>query len=394
MKISSLKNLGILFITVFIINLMTPPPAHPAALIDYEAIDAAMPARLTGEDQYKAPEGAARRGLLRIYAPYGYFDSMVLERFSALTGCRVKVESFQTNREMLNFFNTGRADGFDIIIFRHMVLSHLVQGSHLSALPQWRLAHLNGVGPKFAFLGYYHGARFAVPLSWRVMGILNHSGHHERHMEARGWGNLLAPEIHQRAVVLPDNPRFAFGIALQELGYSFDSADHNELAEAAAVIRRVSESPLFLGFVPFNKAAALCEEGLVTIGVTSNRDASLAMRGNPELSFYTAGARVPATADMIAIGADSRNAETALYFIDYMLRPEIAAQNADYLHMSTANSLALDLISPDNRDDRALYPDLEPFVQMEFLQDPAASHSVFDDYYWRLATGEHNVAIY
>ena len=60
--------------------------------------------------------------------------------------------------------------------------------------------------------------------------------------------------------------------------------------------------------------------------------------------------------DYLAIPADAAHPRNAHLFIDYMLRADVAARNANFLRYATANAAAYPLIEPSLHDDRNIYP--------------------------------------
>jgi putrescine transport system substrate-binding protein len=61
--------------------------------------------------------------------------------------------------------------------------------------------------------------------------------------------------------------------------------------------------------------------------------------------------------DNLAIPKDSRNAAEAHAFIDYLLRPEVAAKNTNFLSYANGNLASQSLIDPAILNDRTIYPD-------------------------------------
>jgi putrescine transport system substrate-binding protein len=60
--------------------------------------------------------------------------------------------------------------------------------------------------------------------------------------------------------------------------------------------------------------------------------------------------------DYLAIPADAAHPRNAHLFIDYMLRADVAARNANFLRYATANAAAYPLIERSLYNDRNIYP--------------------------------------
>ena len=61
--------------------------------------------------------------------------------------------------------------------------------------------------------------------------------------------------------------------------------------------------------------------------------------------------------DNLAIPKDSRNVAEAHAFIDYLMRPEVAAKNTNFLSYANGNLASQALIDPAILNDRTVYPD-------------------------------------
>ena len=60
--------------------------------------------------------------------------------------------------------------------------------------------------------------------------------------------------------------------------------------------------------------------------------------------------------DMLAIPVDAPHPRNAELFINYLLRPDVAAKNSNFLRFATGNAMALPLVRPDLRNDPNIYP--------------------------------------
>src|SRR6202044_3947421 len=60
--------------------------------------------------------------------------------------------------------------------------------------------------------------------------------------------------------------------------------------------------------------------------------------------------------DVLAIPADAPHPRNAHLFIDYLMRPEVAAKNSAMMHYATSNAAAYSLIDPVVYNDRGIYP--------------------------------------
>jgi putrescine transport system substrate-binding protein len=69
--------------------------------------------------------------------------------------------------------------------------------------------------------------------------------------------------------------------------------------------------------------------------------------------------------DTLAIPADAPNPDSAMAFIDYLLRPEVAAKNSEFVNYANANAGATALLPAELREDPGIYPTAEVKARLQ-----------------------------
>jgi len=93
--------------------------------------------------------------------------------------------------------------------------------------------------------------------------------------------------------------------------------------------------------------------------------------------------------DSLAIPTDALHPENAHAFIDFMLRPEIAARNADFIGSASMNAAATPLVDAALRDDPGVYPDPELRQRLQPLRARTQERSREENRIWtRFKTGQ------
>ena len=72
--------------------------------------------------------------------------------------------------------------------------------------------------------------------------------------------------------------------------------------------------------------------------------------------------------DMLAVPDDAPNAANAWKFIDYILRPKVAADITNYVYFANPNTAADEFVEPDVRNDPGIYPSEEDKAAMFSLK--------------------------
>lgn len=156
------------------------------------------------------------------------------------------------------------------------------------------------------------------------------------------------------------------GIALQTQGHSL-----NEKDEAI-----VKEAGKFLKTLMPNAKAIIADEmktymiqGEANIAVTFSGEASKMLSENEDLAYVVPSEGTNLWFDNIVIPKTVGNKEGAYAFINFMLRPEIAAKNAQYVGYATPNKDALALLPEDITSDESFYPSEEAMEKMEVYEN-------------------------
>jgi len=93
--------------------------------------------------------------------------------------------------------------------------------------------------------------------------------------------------------------------------------------------------------------------------------------------------------DTLAIPADAPHPAEAHLFIDYLMRAEVAAANANYIQQPTMNRAALPLISKVLRDDPSIFPPPEVVTRLTPLMARSLEQTRAETRIWtRFKTGQ------
>ncbi|HLI22937.1 MAG TPA: polyamine ABC transporter substrate-binding protein, partial [Stellaceae bacterium] len=93
--------------------------------------------------------------------------------------------------------------------------------------------------------------------------------------------------------------------------------------------------------------------------------------------------------DMMAIPADAPHPDNALKFIDYILRPDVAAKISDTVAYANPNAAATKLVDPKLRDDPNIYPPADVRARLFFDKPVTPAYERLRTRAWtRIKTGE------
>jgi spermidine/putrescine transport system substrate-binding protein len=187
---------------------------------------------------------------------------------------------------------------------------------------------------------------------WNATGI----GFNRAQVETpREWSALWSPALSGRLTML-DDPEDVIGACLLKLRFPFDSIDPVQLQAARA--QGIAQKRLLRAYINAEVKDQMIAGDVLAAQMWSITAAS-AMRGNEKIGFAYPAEGYPLYCDCAAILRESGRYELAHGFLDFLLRPNVAAANAKASDTATANGAAQALMPRDP----VLYPPDEIYAR-------------------------------
>ena len=88
--------------------------------------------------------------------------------------------------------------------------------------------------------------------------------------------------------------------------------------------------------------------------------------------------------DSLCIPKGAKNLDEAHAFLNYLLRPEVAATISTEMGYSTPNAKAMQIIPEDVRSNPIVYPAEDVAARGEFQDDIGEAMKIYEDYWIKL----------
>lgn len=278
-----------------------------------------------------------------------YIDPDLLDAFTEETGIRVIYETFDSNEAMLVKINQG-GTSYDLAMPSEYMVEKMVERDMLVEIDHELLPNLEHIGDQFLGLDFDPHNEYSVPYFWGTVGVLFHPD--KTNLDFTSW-DMLWDESLNNEILLVDSAREVMGFALNSMDESLNSTDPdrlddalNKLIELAPNVRGVVGDEIMQMMINNESVAAVIWSG-------SARDV---MWENEELDYVVPHGGSNLWFDTFVIPKTANNVEGAHAFINFMLEPENAAQNADYVGYSTPNESGLALLDIEEQEDTRFYP--------------------------------------
>ncbi|MCP1363882.1 spermidine/putrescine ABC transporter substrate-binding protein [Halomonas sp. BBD48] len=305
-----------------------------------------------------------------------YMDPALIEAFEEETGIEVVLNYYNSNAEMFSKLTAGGDAQYDVIVpsgyfMPRLIGAGLVQPLTAEGEP---LPGREAILDEFQTPDYDPEGRYTVPYLWGMTGIAYNT---ETWPDPEpSWALLYDPEVNdaQPFALLKGDAQFTFGTACAYLGYGFDCVGKEPWIEAAKLISETRQRDNFVGFVDATATIEQLARGTIQAGVAYNGDLANKLAESSEtygkIGFFIPEEGSQRWGDVLAIPARAPHPEAARAFVEYMLRPDVAAQLANYNRYTTPNKEALALVDPALREPPVM-PDAQ--TRQRLVSTPSVS---------------------
>jgi spermidine/putrescine transport system substrate-binding protein len=328
-----------------------------------------------------ASQALAASKELYVYNWSEYMPDSVLEEFTAETGIKVIMSTYDSNEALYAKIKMVDAKGYDLIVPSTDYVARMRQEGLLMPLDKGRLSNLGNLDPKLMNKPFDPDNTYSVPYMWGSTAIAVNSKDPDAASVAT-YADLWKPELKGK-LLLPNDMRGVLGMGLKRLGHSLNEADPAKVGQACDLL-----APLMASVRVFDsdspKQALLNNE--VQVAVLWNGEAYIAAGENPDIRYVYPREGYSLWVDNLCIPANAVNVENALIFIDYLLRPEVAAFICQEMGYSTPNLAAKAILPEEVRTNPIIYPSPEEMDLGEFETDLGEAVKAYEECWMRLKT--------
>lgn len=296
---------------------------------------------------------ASKKTVLNVYNWGEYIEQSVIDMFEEeYPDTVVNYTTYDSNEAMYSKIVSGAAS-YDIVIPSDYMISKLIEEDMLAELDFSNIPNYKNIGDAYKNQSYDPENKYSVPYFWGTVVVIYNSSTVAQEDVAEQSLDLLWNEKYAGKILMFDNPRDAFGIALTKLGYSMNSENDGEWEEAAELLS--AQKPLVQAYVMdaiFDKM----ESGEAWIAPYYAGDAVIIQQENPDIEFYIPKEGTNMFLDAMCVLKTSENKEAAEKFINFMCKPEIAAMNSETVGYATPVTGALELLDSEITENPLVYP--------------------------------------
>ena len=264
-----------------------------------------------------------------------YVPPGLLEQFTKETGIKVIYSTYESNETMYAKLKTYKDGAYDLVVPSTYYVDKMRKEGMIQKIDKSKLSNFSNLDPDMLNKPFDPNNDYSIPYIWGATAI-GVNGDAVDPKSVTSWADLWKPE-YKGSLLLTDDAREVFQMALRKLGYSGNTTDPKEIEAAYNELKKLM--PNVAAFNSDNPANPYME-GEVNLGMIWNGSAFVARQAGTPIDVVWPKEGGIFWMDSLAIPANAKNKEGALKLINFLLRPDVAKQVAETIGFPPPNLAA------------------------------------------------------
>lgn len=332
------------------------------------------------------PFWAHAEEVVTVYNWQDYIALPVLKSFEAETGIRVDYHTYTDPAEIQNALSSGVP--MDVSVQTHNDLPRLIKSGSIQPLDFNQLPNRKYLTPHLlgALKVLDPGNRYAVPYLWGATGLAINTPLAEAAFGGplpNSWSVLFDPEQSRRlascGVSWQEGPNEGLTSLLRYQGRDLTRSSTSRIKKAGKLLMELRPN---LRYVSSTRYITDLREGKLCVAMSWVGDALSAAAAGQDVRFVIPDEGASYFIDSLVIPSSAKRPDLAMRFIDYLLRPEIAAQITTETLYGSGNQNAKTFVDEGLRNQPGLYPDNRTRRRLTLLENMPATHAKVTEAVW------------
>ncbi len=315
----------------------------------------------------QSAEPGAEEKVLHVYNWSDYIAEDTIDNFQKQTGVKVTYDVFDSNDTVETKLLAGNS-GFDVVVPSASFLERQIKAGVFQKLDKSQLPNLKNMDPDIMQRVGLHDPNneYAVPYMWGTTGL----GYNEEKVKKilgdkplDSWDYLFDPKQAAKfkdcGIAVLDAPDEVLKLVLAWMGRDPNSQKEEDLAAAQEklmairpYIRKIHSSQYIDDLATGELCLALGWSG----DILQARDRAAEANNGVIVKYSIPKEGAIVWFDMLAIPADAKHPKNAHAFINYLLDPQVAANNSNFVNYANGNNASLAMVKDEVKNDPGIYP--------------------------------------
>lgn len=295
------------------------------------------------------------------YISDGEDDSLdVNAAFEEKYGIEVVYDNYDTNEVMYSKLKGGGVS-YDVVIPSDYMIERMIAEDMLEKLDFSNIPNYKYIPEKYRNLAHDPTNEYSVPYTIGMVGLIYNTKMVE---EAPDSWTALWDERYANNILMINNPRDAFAIAQSVLGMDYNNESPAAWRVAAELLKEQKNIvPTYVNDEIFLKM----ESGEAALAPYFAGDFLTMYDNNPDLAFVYPKEGVNFFVDAACILKGAKNKLAAELYINFLLDPEVALANAEYICYASPHTEVYSNPEYTFYQNEILYPEDGKFKTQLFL---------------------------
>ena len=352
------------------------------------------------DDKTAMADGDGEKSV-NVYNWSDYIAEDTVPNFEKQTGIKVTYDVFDSN-EVLETKLLAGASGYDVVVPTLNFLGRQIQAGVFLPLDKSKIPNYANLDPEAMkrLESQDPGNKYAVPYMWGTTGI----GYNVDKVKA-AFGStditqsldlVFKPEniskLKSCGVTFLDTPSELIPITLNYLGEDPNSTDPAVINKAAVLLKSIR--PYVSNFHSSQYIDALANGDICLVvgwsgDIIQARDRAEEAGNGVHIAYSIPKEGAPLWFDMLSIPKDAKNLDSAYAFINYLLDPQVMANNSNFISYPNAVPKSKALMEKSITDDPTIYPPPEVAAKLfTFAIIPPEVDKLYTRIWTELKTGK------
>jgi len=307
---------------------------------------------------------------LHLYNWSDYIDPEIVKEFEQQFNCKVVTDTFDLNESMFAKLKAG-ATGYDIVFPSSYMVELMRDQGFIQEIDVSRIPNLANLDHDYDSVIADPTFRYSVPYMMSNAGIAYNE---ELCKDFEPTWRVFGDKRFARSCTLLNDMRETLGAALKTLGYSLNTTNEAEVAQAADLV------------IEWSKNIAKFDNELYKNGIANghfvlvhgyNGDLSQVIEENENIVYALPKEGVSIACDEMVILKSAKELNLAYAFINFVHDPEIAARNMEYTCYLCPNKPAYELLPEDVRNNKSIFIPAEIREKSETIRDLGDYNAIY-----------------
>jgi spermidine/putrescine transport system substrate-binding protein len=316
---------------------------------------------------------------IRLFNWSDYLPQEILDQFTLETGIVVRTTTYDSNEAMyakLKLLNNG---GYDLAVPSTYFVDKMRKENMLHEIDKTQLPNYKNLDSRQLDKPFDPGNRYSIPYLWGTTGIAVNTDKFKL-AELTAWADLWKPLFRGR-LLLPNDMREAFHIALMVLGYSGNNQNPEQIKQAYELLKKLLPN---IRLFTSDAIDVQFVTGEVDAGVVWNGVAYKARQEEPAIRYIHPKEGAIIWMDSFVIPKNAAHIGLAHKLLDFLLRPDIAKTITEKIGYTSPNAAAIKQLKPELRDDDTVYPSDVILSKGEYQTDIGPAITLYSEYWEKL----------